>query len=88
MAENQEGNIGIMEKLAMVADALENIFPNGTSSVLFTLGNEEFKSVQKHFREVDSGFKQFKIDISGVEMFFISDELLKDVSNISLENHS
>lgn len=88
MEENKEGDIGIMEKLAMVADALENIFPNGSSSVLFTLGDEEFKSVQKHFRDVDRGFKQFKIDISGIEMLFISDELLKDESDISSETPS
>jgi hypothetical protein len=77
-----------MEKLAMVADALESIFPNGESSVLFTLGNEEFKSIQKHFREVDSGFKQFKIDISGIEMLFILDELLKDELDTSSETPS
>jgi hypothetical protein len=88
MDENQKSDIGIMEKLALIADGVDNIFPNGTVSILFSLNEKDFKTVQNNFREIDRGFKQFKIDMSGVEMLFISDELLKDESNISSETPS
>jgi hypothetical protein len=88
MDENQKSDIGIMEKLALIADGLDNIFPDGTTSILFSLNKKDFKTVQNNFREVDRGFKQFKIDMSGVEMLFISDELLQDESNISSDTPS
>lgn len=88
MDENQKSDIGIMEKLALIADGLDNIFPDGNASILFTLNNKDFKTVQNNFRDVDRGFKQFKIDMSGVEMLFISDELLKDESNTSSDTPS
>jgi hypothetical protein len=88
MDENQKSDIGIMEKLALIADGVDNIFPNGTVSILFSLNEKDFKTVQSNFREIDRGFKQFKIDMSGVEMLFISDELLKDELNTSSETPS
>lgn len=83
MDENKESDIGLMEKLAMIADALDEVFPDGTSSIFFSLDDEDFKKVQKHFRDVDRNHKKFNIDISGTEMLFISNELLTDESNIS-----
>jgi hypothetical protein len=88
MEENQKSDIGVMEKLALIADGVDTIFPDGTVSILFSLNEKDFKSVLNNFRKIDSGFKQFKIDMSGVEMLFISDELLKDELNISSETPS
>jgi hypothetical protein len=77
MDETKDG-IGIIEKLAILADAMEQIFPEGKPLVVFQLNPQDFKSVLGHFRGIDHHHKQFKIDMSGVEMVFILDELLKD----------
>jgi hypothetical protein len=47
------------------------------------LNYDDYKKVQKNFRDVDRDFKQFKIDMSGVEfMFLLKDGSLSDaVSN-------
>jgi hypothetical protein len=78
MAENQESIDGIIEKLAIIADASDTLFPNGRKAIVFELKIDDFKKVQKNFREVDQSFKQFKIEISGTEFIFLLDELLTD----------
>lgn len=77
MDENKN-SIGIIEKLALLADAMEQIFPEGKPLAVFQLNQDEYKSVQSHFRTIDHHHKQFKIDMSGVEMVFILDESSKD----------
>lgn len=76
MAENKTSIDGIIEKLALISEAADEIFPNGRKAVVFELKLEDYKRVQNNFREVDHGHKQFKIDISGVEFIFLLDELL------------
>jgi hypothetical protein len=78
MGENQKSVDGIIEKLAMVSDAMDDLFPTGRKAVVFELKPDDFKKVQSNFREVDSAHKQFKIDISGIEFIFLLDELLSD----------
>lgn len=80
MDENKN-SIGIIEKLALLADAMEQIFPEGKPLAVFQLNQDEYKSVQNHFRTIDHHHKQFKIDMSGVEMVFILDESSKDETN-------
>jgi hypothetical protein len=77
MDENKN-SIGIIEKLALLADAMEQIFPEGKPLAVFQLNQDEYKSIQSHFRTIDHHHKQFKIDMSGVEMVFILDESSKD----------
>ena len=81
MDENKE-SIGVIEKLAILADAMENIFPYGKPLAVFELSLNDYKSVQTHFRTIDHHHKQFKIDMSGVEMVFILNESLTDETNI------
>ena len=76
MAENQTSVVGVIEKLALLSDAVDELFPNGRKVVVFELKEEEFKQVQQNFRQIDQTHKQFKIDISGTEVIFILDELL------------
>jgi hypothetical protein len=38
---------------------------------VFELPEVDFKEVQKNFREIDSNYTKFKIDLSGVEVIFI-----------------
>ena len=80
MEQNQKSIDGVIEKLALVADGLQTLFPEGTMAVALELGYTDFKKVQKNFRDVDRNFKQFKIDMSGVEfMFLLKDESSPDV---------
>jgi hypothetical protein len=77
MGENQKSIDGIIEKLALVADGLQTLFPDGTMAIAMELKYDDYKKIQKNFRDVDRDFKQFKIDMSGVEFMF----LLKDGSS-------
>jgi hypothetical protein len=71
MGENKKSIDGIIEKLALITDAAQTLFPTGKSAIVFELGYNDFKKMQRNFREVDSQYKKFKIDISGVEVIFI-----------------
>lgn len=83
MGENQKSIDGVIEKLALVADGLQTLFPGGTMAVALELDYNNFKKVQNNFREIDRNFKQFKIDMSGVEFMF----LLKDESSTDVEDN-
>ena len=74
MAENQKSIDGIIEKLAMIVDASDELFPNGKMLLAFELKEVEFKKVQENFREIDKSFKQFKIEMSGNDIMFLLDE--------------
>lgn len=78
MAENQTSVVGVIEKLALLSDAVDELFPSGRKVIVFELKEEEFKQVQQNFRQIDQSHKQFKIDISGIEFIFLLDELLND----------
>jgi len=78
MAENQKSIDGIIEKLAIIAEASDELFPDGRKAMVFELKLKDFKKVQNNFRQVDQSHKQFKIDISGIEFIFLLDELLTD----------
>jgi hypothetical protein len=83
MAENQKSIDGIIEKLALIADATDSLFPNGRKVVVFELKKPEYKKVQNNFRDIDRLHKQFKIDISGIEFIFLLDESSNDETNNS-----
>jgi hypothetical protein len=74
MAENQKSIDGIIEKLAMIVDAADELFPDGKMLLAFELKEIEFKKVQENFREIDKAFKQFKIEMSGNDIMFLLDE--------------
>lgn len=78
MAEDKEDTIGVMEKLALISDAIDSLFPKGKRVILLELGKDEYQSVSQNFRMGDRGNKKFSIDISGTEFIFLSDELLID----------
>jgi len=74
---------GIIEKLALLSDASSSLFPDGKMVIVFSLNETDFKKVQNNFRDVDRGFKQFKIDISGIEFIFLLDGLLTDEKDMT-----
>jgi len=86
MEENFKSIDGVIEKLALVSEAVESLFPDGRSAVVFQLNNEDFKKVQNNFREIDKGHKQFKIDISGVEFIFLEETSSTDEKDTVLDN--
>ena len=78
MAETTQSIDGIIEKLALVADGLQTLFPDGVMAVAMELKYDDYKKVQKNFRDVDRDFKQFKIDISGTDFIFLLQKLSTD----------
>jgi len=74
MAKIEKSDIGVIEKLVVIADAMEELFTDGKIIGVFELKKKEFKKIQKNFREIDRSHTKFKIDISGVEFVFILDE--------------
>ena len=86
MEENNKSIDGIVEKLALIVEATETLFPDGKMVVVFQLNNEDFKRVQDNFREIDRGHNQFKIDISGTEFIFLQETSLTDEINTVSDN--
>jgi hypothetical protein len=78
MEENNKSIDGIVERLALIVEATDSLFPEGKMAVVFQLNEIDFKRVQDNFREVDRGHKQFKIDISGTEFIFLQETSLTD----------
>jgi hypothetical protein len=70
MEENKNTDIGIIEKLALIAESVQTLF-SGKGTIIFELPIGEYTSVINHFREVDRHHKQFSIDISGTEFHFV-----------------
>lgn len=73
MAENKVDNFGTLEKLALLADSVQELF-KGQTMIVFELEKEEYSSVINHFREIDRHHKQFTIEISGTDFVFILKE--------------
>jgi len=73
MAETKNNDIGQIEKLALIADSVQSLF-SGKTTIVFELENDEYKTMINHFREIDRHHKQFSIDISGTEFYFILNE--------------
>ena len=78
MEENNEGVNRMMEKFALLADAMENIYPQGRGVVVFELNEDDFNLTQKEMLIPTNVSSQFKVDISGTEFIFLKRELLND----------
>jgi hypothetical protein len=81
MEENKENVGDYLEKLALICDGIQQLFPEGRQALIFELETEDFKKVQKNFRDIDRMFKRFQIDISGIECIFIDKNLYNDLEN-------
>jgi hypothetical protein len=73
MEQNKNNPLGTIEKLALIAESVQDLF-SGKGTIIFELPKGEYKSVINHFREIDRHHKQFSMDISGTEFHFILDE--------------
>ena len=83
MAEVEKTDIGITQKLALICDGLEELFPKAKIAVVLEMKDNEFGAAKGIFGVEDLITKKFKIDISGTEIIFLSDELLSDETNNS-----
>lgn len=81
MAENQESIYGLIERLAMVSDAVGSLFPNGKTMLVFELNKQDFEQAKANFKNTDKSITQFKVDISGIEFIFLLDGSLIDEIN-------
>lgn len=70
MVEDKKDDLGILEKLALIADSVQVLF-SGKGTIVFELPKGEYTSVINHFREIDRHHKQFTIEISGTDFHFI-----------------
>ena len=85
MEENKKSVDAVIEKLALLSDAAESIFPNGKMYIVFELNKSDYNKVQSNFRDVDKNHKQFRIDISKTEFMFLIDESYNDEKDISYQ---
>lgn len=65
---------GILEKMALISEAIESIFPYGKGAVIFELKKNEFEFIRSFFDKTDILSRHFKVDMSGVEFMFLLDE--------------
>ena len=84
MEENQKSIDGIIEKLALIADGIETLFPESKTAIAIELEMDEYKKVQNNFRKIDHHHKQFMIEISTTQFMF----LLGESSNVSSDKTS
>jgi len=76
MEQNKEGVNGVIQKFAMLSEAVSEMYPNGKSVVVFSLNENDFNFTKMQVNDLNNDTTQFKIDISGVEFIFLRDELL------------
>jgi hypothetical protein len=86
MEKNSEVIYGMIERMALISDAIDNLFVNGRKVIVVELKKNDFEETKKQFKNVSPDLTQFKIDISGVEFIFILDELLNVSEDKSEEN--
>ncbi len=73
MEENKKSVVEPIEKMAMITDALQDLFPEGKIICVLELKKEDFKKIQGNFRTIDHTHNKFSINISGVDFVFIDD---------------
>jgi hypothetical protein len=75
MGKNKKNIDDILEKLTIVTEAANDIFPKGKTILVYELNDEDFKEIQGNFRQIDNSRFRFKIDISDSEIVFINNKI-------------
>ena len=76
MAKNTQGVNELAQRLAVLSDSVDKLFPNVKKMIVFELKQQEFQNAKIQFDIMTTNIKRFNIDISGIEFIFIEDELL------------
>lgn len=71
MEKNKESDLGILNKLALVGEGIQNIINKGKSTIIFELNDEDYKQTVSQFNEVDPKLDKFKIEISEIDFIFL-----------------
>ena len=77
MGENKKDVSGVIENIAFATDKLQSTYPNGKIAIIIELNPQKFIETQFDLDMYSESTNQFKIDISGVEVFFIKENTLK-----------
>lgn len=73
MAENQESVDGYLERLALLAEGLDQIH-QGSKAVIFDMPKDEFIKTRDMLKNISEDKDKFKIDISGIEFIYLLNE--------------
>lgn len=79
MEENNE-NLGNLNKLALITDAIDNFIPNSKAIIVFELNSEQYNKIKSEFiGSVTPAHtnNKFSVDISGTEVVFILEDFYK-----------
>ncbi len=85
MEENKKSVVDPIEKMAMITDALQDLFPEGKIICVLELKKEDFKKIQGNFRTIDHTHNKFSINISGVDFVFIDESENANVEEPKIE---
>lgn len=88
MGENNESNDKILEDLAIITDKIQTIHPRSKSTIIFELDDYEFAKTKKNFNIFDDKLQRFKIDISGTEIVFLSENVFLETDEVEEEKIS
>lgn len=67
--------MGELEKLAMISDGLQQVLPESKTTILLEFKKDTFTTISMKLNPNGSlDDKKFKIDISGISFYFISEE--------------
>lgn len=67
--------MGELEKLAMISDGLQQVLPESKTTILLEFKKDMFTTISMKLNPNGSlDDKKFKIDISGISFYFISEE--------------
>jgi len=73
MAEIEKG-AELLAKLAMITEAAQEAI-NGKVSIVYEVSKKDFFDLYSTFeKNLDASKKQFKVEISGTDFIFLSDE--------------
>jgi hypothetical protein len=71
MEKNNQSDLGVMNKLALVAEGIQNTIVKGKSTVIFELNEKDYKETINQLDYLDKNLDKFKIDISGIDFIFL-----------------
>ena len=61
MEKNTEVIYGLIERMALVSDAIDSLFVNGKKVIVIELNKFDFEQTKRQFKNVDPKLNQFKI---------------------------
>jgi hypothetical protein len=76
MANTKKSVSILVEQLALLSDQADKLYTKGKKMIVFELSKNDFQDAKLQFENYDPNVKRFNVDISGVEIIFIEDELL------------